>query len=158
MNKKCLLLLLLSFTMCFSSYAQDMDNVTLYELLSTLSDEIEGEHRLEQENVNWQFEIDSVKFICSSNTTLDRLRIVSPIISTESTAPGEMKRCLEANFLTAVDTKYAISEGYVWSVFSHPLKELSEERIIDAISQVYSGVKTFGTHYNCSLLRVPKAE
>jgi len=155
---KSIISLILSFLLCISLHTQDMDNVRLYEVLSTLSDNIEGDHRLEQENVNWQFEVDSVKFICSSNTTLDRLRIVSPIIATASTAPGEMKRCLEANFLTAVDTRYAISEGYVWSVFSNPLKELSEERVIDAISQVYSGVKTFGTHYSCSLLRVPKAE
>ena len=107
---------------------------------------------------NWEFEIDRTRFICLTDTNHNRMRIISPIIESSKISSQQMLHCMEANFHTALDTKYAISNGIVWSVFIHPLKELTESQAIDAISQVYSTVKTFGTTYSSSNLIFPKQD
>jgi len=57
-----------------------------------------------------------------------------------------------------LDSKYAIGEGLVWSAFIHPLGELTEDQFLSAVSQVYSGVQTFGTYYSSGVLNFPKKE
>ncbi len=110
-----------------------------------------------QENLgNWEFEIDKTRFICLSDTHHNRMRIISPIIESSNLNSAQLLKCMEANFHTALDTKYAISNGILWSVFIHPLGELTEKQVIDAISQVYSSVRTFGTSYSSSNLIFPK--
>ena len=86
------------------------------------------------------------------------MRIVSPIEGTINLDPESVKACLEANFESVMNTRYAVYQDFVWSVFTHPLKSLSRERVIAATSQVYSSVKTFGTHYSCSLLEIPNRD
>lgn len=85
------------------------------------------------------------------------MRIISPITEVTEISSEQILKCMEANFHTALDTKYAISNGVLWSVFIHPLKELSQKQVIDAISQVYSSVRTFGTTYSSSNLIFPKS-
>lgn len=112
---------------------------------------------LVRENLgNWEFEIDRTRFICLSDTNHNRMRIISPIIESSKLSADQLLKCMEANFHTALDTKYAISNGILWSVFIHPLNELTEKQVIDAISQVYSSVKTFGSSYSSSNLIFPK--
>ncbi len=62
---------------------------------------------------------------------------------------------LVANFHTALDVKYAISDEILWSVFTHPLKELTQHQIEDAISQVYSANVTFGNTFTSTNLTFP---
>ena len=107
---------------------------------------------------NWEFEIDTTRFICLTDEHHNRMRIISPITEVVNIDSDQIVKCMEANFHTALDTKYAISNGVVWSVFIHPLKELSQKQVIDAISQVYSSVKTFGTSYSSSNLIFPKSD
>ena len=107
---------------------------------------------------NWEFEIDRIRFICLTDTNFNRMRIISPIAELSTINSDQILKCMEANFHTALDTKYAISNGVVWSVFIHPLKELTQNQVIDCISQVYSSVKTFGSSYSSSNLIFPKSE
>jgi len=67
-----------------------------------------------------------------------------------------MLECMEANFHTALDSKYAISNNILWSAFIHPLKELTERQLIDAVSQVYSAARTFGSSYSSGALSFRK--
>jgi len=53
------------------------------------------------------------------------------------------------------DVRYAIANDYLWAVFIHPLKELSKDQVMDAISQVYTAVLTYGTTYNSTGLSFP---
>ena len=46
----------------------------------------------------------------------------------------------------------------MWCVFIHPLKALSEEQVIDAMSQVYYGAMTFGTTYSSTDLVFPASK
>ncbi len=143
--------LLLSFFFSFSQ-EEKMTNERLFQIIQTVSEESTGE------TGNWQFIIDSTLFICLTDVNHNRMRIISPVEHVKNLSEEQLLKSLEANFHTVLDTKYAISDGVLWSVFIHPLGELTDEQVLSAISQVYSGVKTFGTHYSSGFLSFPKPE
>lgn len=125
-----------------------MNNQKLQEVLSSLSD-IEGAKG------NWKFAIDGIMFFCLTDEFHNRMRIIAPITQIENLEQEHIQRCMEANFHTALDIRYAFSDGVVWAAFIHPLKELTEAQIQSAVNQVYSGVKTFGTYYSSGSLSFP---
>lgn len=135
-----------------NSYAQDMNNKKLSSILYTISDQIEGE------NGNWQFRIDSTIFICITDTFNNRMRIISPIIETKKINNATIEKCMEANFHSALDARYAIFDGYMWAAYIHPLRENTKDQIIDAVTQVYSCVLTYGTLYSSGELIFPKKQ
>ena len=127
-----------------------MTNKELDEIIKNIATVIRGRYG------NWEFEIDATQFICLTDEHHNRMRIISPITETSKITSEQIFKCMEANFQTALDIKYAISKDILWSALIHPLKELSQKQVIDAISQVYSSVKTFGTSYSSSNLIFPK--
>ncbi len=151
--KRIILLITIQF-LTLSIFAQNekMSNEQLEKIINIVSEEVVGE------SGNWQFVIDSVIFICLTDVNHNRMRIISPIVEVKEMTDDEMLKCMEANFHTALDSKYAISEGVLWSVFIHPLQELTDEQVVSGISQVYSGVKTYGTYYSSGVLSFPKSE
>ncbi|MEQ8704419.1 MAG: hypothetical protein RIC19_10890 [Phaeodactylibacter sp.] len=78
----------------------------------------------------------------------NRMRIFTPIIEAADARPLHLEKMLRANFHSALDAKYSIHDGFVVSVFTHPLKELSREQLLNAIDQVIALSKTFGTTYS----------
>lgn len=78
----------------------------------------------------------------------NRMRIFSPIRESESLHREELETLLEANFYSALDAKYSLWEGFVISVFTHPLKELTEAQLVDAMHQVSKLAKTYGSTYS----------
>lgn len=131
--------------------AQDMNNKKLGELLTKQADSIIGQEG------NWRFSVKETLFICLTDEKNNRMRIISPIIEIEKLNEELMENCLTANFHTALDVKYAISDGVLWSVFIHPLKELSDSQVSDAVIQVYNANITFGTIYSSTDLSFPGA-
>lgn len=131
--------------------AQNMDNTKLGELLTKHADTIQGQAG------NWRFAINDKLFICLTDSTNNRMRIISPITEVSNVDEKMLRNCLTANFHTALDVKYAISDDVLWSVFIHPLKELSDAQVIDAIAQVYNANYTFGTIYSSTNLSFPGA-
>ena len=129
-----------------------MDNEQLEKILNTLSDTLQGT------NGNWQFLVDSIPMFCLTDESHNRMRIVSPVKAAKEVSPEEMQSCMEANFHTALDVKYAISDDILWVAFIHPLKELTTEQAIDAVAQVYNATVTFGTLYSSTDLIFPKRE
>ena len=67
-----------------------------------------------------------------------------------------LRKSLEANFHSALDVKYAISDDVMWSIFVHPLRELTENQLINALSQVYQAAETFGTSFSSTGLIFPE--
>ena len=86
------------------------------------------------------------------------MRIISPIAESKAISDELLKAAMVANFHTALDVKYAITDGILWSVFIHPLKELSENQVRDALSQVYNANVNFGTTFTSSSLTFPAAD
>lgn len=106
-------------------------------------------------NKQWRFKIKKVPFICIADSTHNRLRIISPIAHSNKLTEELKTASLIANFHTALDVKYAITEDILWSVFTHPFKELSEQQLLDAISQVYFANVNFGTTFSSTALVFP---
>ena len=146
MKKFAIILLCISSSMAFS---QNMNNTTLETLFTKVSDSIEGTKG------RWQFTIDQVTFVCLTDTNHNRMRIISPILEASKLTEELKDNALLANFHTALDVKYAISDNILWSVFIHPLKELTEEQVANAIEQVYFANVTFGSSYSSTSLVFP---
>ncbi len=86
------------------------------------------------------------------------MRIISPIIAQDKLAYTELIRVLSANFHTALDVKYALSDEILWSVFIHPLRELSKNQVISAVEQVYAAAATYGSSYSSTNLVFPSVK
>ena len=80
------------------------------------------------------------------------MRIISPIVAQAQLDKDELSRLLEANFATALDAKYALRDQTLWSVFTHPLAELTEEQFLDCLAQVANLANNFGGSYASSNL------
>lgn len=142
------LLFLLSLSISALATAQ-MTNTKLEAIIASATDTYQGD------SGRWQFQINKTVFIVLTDSTNNRMRIISPIAEVASLSEDQLKSSLIANFHTALDVKYAIAENVLWSVFIHPLKELSEEQVKDAISQVYYSNINFGSSYASTSLIFP---
>jgi hypothetical protein len=126
-----------------------MDNKTLYRILDSVSDSIEGSEGM------WQVEYVERVMLVITDEQHDRMRIISPVEIMDQVSPIQLEEAMIANFHSALDVRYAISEGILWTAFIHPLKALSEDQVRDALLQVYRAAETFGTTYSSSELVFP---
>ena len=78
----------------------------------------------------------------------DRMRIITPIIPVAVLPDGLLLRMLQANFDSALDSRYAIGSGTVWSSFVHRLSSLTDEDFISGISQTVVAANTFGSSFS----------
>ncbi|MEP1489017.1 MAG: hypothetical protein ABJK28_11365 [Algibacter sp.] len=145
MNK----LVYLLFLIPFLSFSQDMNNEKLQTIYTSVSDSIQGDLG------GWQFFVKEIPIMSVTDENHNRMRIISPIADSNTLNEALIKGALVANFHTALDVKYAVSDGVLWSVFIHPLKELSEDQVKDAVSQVYFANINFGTSFASTSLSFP---
>jgi len=101
----------------------------------------------------WQVQyLDRVLTIVTDESH-NRMRIMTAVILEKNLKKSQMKEVLEAQFDRALDVKYALSNEVLWSAFVHPLKELTEEQVKDALSQVYYAAYNFGGSYRSTDLQ-----
>ena len=136
----------------YNGFSQTMDNSKMGEILESVSDSIQGEKG------RWQFKVKDVLFICITDTNHNRMRIISPITEAKRLTEDLKSAALVANFHTALDVKYAIADDVLWSVFIHPLKELTDAQVRDAVKQVYAANITFGTTFSSTDLVFPGSQ
>ena len=144
-----LLLLLFALFAFNTGFSQQMNPDKLLEIMQRESD------TLQVNGNSYQFIVDNTMLICVFDGSANRMRIISPIVEREKTGEEELLNALVANFHSALDVKYALSDEVIWSVFIHPLRELSEEQVADAIQQVYTAARTFGGSYSSTNLVFP---
>ncbi|NAS30383.1 hypothetical protein GTQ40_05325 [Flavobacteriaceae bacterium R38] len=147
---KKLFLLLIILLVSINVNAQDMTSARIGEIISSVSDSIQTNG-----TSTWQFLYKDRLIICITDENANRMRIISPIVEREKLEEEQILNSLVANFHTALDVKYAISDEILWSVFTHPLKELTNHQVEDAISQVYYANLTFGVSYSSTTLTFP---
>lgn len=128
-----------------------MNNEILEEIFTEVSDSITGDYGA------WQFLVDEVFMLCFTDESNNRMRIISPVAEMNDITDVQIGAAMEANFHSALDVRYAISDGVMWVAFIHPLKELTSYQVFDALIQVYSGAVTFGETYTSTSLTFPKA-
>jgi hypothetical protein len=119
--------------------------MNLEELESVLR---ESTQELEGEDGAWEFLVDGVQMACLTDVHFDRMRVIAPIVDEDEVDEDQRKALLEANFHTALDARYATSDGVLYAAFIHPLSPLSAEELRSALAQVVGLVETFGTTYS----------
>ena len=125
---------------------QPMTNARLYELIRQASAEVTGKDGY------WHLTIGERELLVITDESHNRMRIISPIVAQIQLDMDELTRLLEANFASALDAKYAFRDQTLWSVFTHPLAELSEEQFLDCLAQVTNLANNFGSSYASSNL------
>lgn len=123
-----------------------MSNVRLEALITQVSSEIKGQLGY------WQFSISGRDMLVITDAAHNRMRIMSPVIAQSGLDAAELAKLLEANFASALDAKYALRDGLLWSVFTHPLGELTDEQFLDCTAQVANLANNFGGSYASSNL------
>lgn len=135
------LLVCFFFSLFSLTYSQDMDNRKMSRILSKEAQKVEGDLG------NWQVIYGNRGVYIITDANANRMRIMTPVIELKDIKKKEYQTLLEANFDRALDAKYCIYEQYLMTVFTHPLKELSEEQFIDALRQVVTLAYNYGTSY-----------
>lgn len=95
-----------------------------------------------------EFEHLDVKVILVYDQKADRMRLISPIAKIAEVNKEDLIKVMEANFHSALDARYSMSNGLVWSAFIHPLSDLSDKLMTSEISQVANAAKNFGTSFS----------
>jgi len=98
------------------------------------------------------FRFGEVAMLCISDPNADRMRIIAPVKRVEEASTEEIFAAMQANFHTALDARYAISQGVIYAAFIHPLSPLTAEQVVSAIRQVASARATFGESYSGGML------
>jgi hypothetical protein len=103
----------------------------------------------------FQFRYRGKLLICVYDEDANRMRIMAPVVERAEVGEEEILNAMVANYHTALDVRYALSDEIIWSVYLHPLRSLGKAQLKDAISQVYKAVATFGSTYSSSDLVFP---
>ena len=128
-------------------HSNDMTQARLHELIEEIGSDV-----VVSGNVVG-FTINGIKLMCISDVSANRMRILSPIVEINEVNQEQLVMAMAANFHTALDARYAISQDFIYSVFIHPLSSLSEQEVISAAYQVAQASATFGTEYTSGELQ-----
>ncbi|MDP3092936.1 MAG: hypothetical protein Q8N04_19870 [Nitrospira sp.] len=112
---------------------------------------------LRGESGQWRFTYAGVEMALLASLPHDRMRIVAPIGPEAQLTDQQRKRMLDANFHSALDVRYATSNGLVYAAYIHPLSPLRREEVQSALRQVAELVKTFGSTYSSGELSFGQA-
>ena len=111
-----------------------------------LSDLVERSEHLP--NVIWQFHGQGFPMFIQTQESADRLRIVAFVAEANGLDAQDLGLLLEANYHSALDARYALTDGNVVSVFLHPFEELSVVGFISGLYQVINCAETCGTTFS----------
>ena len=125
---------------------RSMNNRELSKLLGKLAGRVGGKEGI------WNISYHGIPMVVVTSPPHDRMRIVSPIPGSKAEQASEMTTLLKANFDRALDARYALYEGRLWSVYLHPLSSLTEAELKSALNQVANLVITYGSTYSSSQL------
>lgn len=81
-----------------------------------------------------------------------RMRIMAPVATVGDLDRAELEVLLEANYGRALDAKFAVADGVVWSLFNRPLADLDRKVFLDGLDQVVTLKRNFGTSYRSTEL------
>lgn len=95
----------------------------------------------------FELTIDDVPVLIITDEAADRMRAMVPIRLAEDIDLKEWQRLMQANFDSALDARYAVAQGRLWSVFIHPLSPLEKDQLISGIAQTVNVAQTYGSLY-----------
>ncbi len=101
---------------------------------------------------SWQIKYRNMPIFVVADDDADRIRIMSPVSSAATLSEDHLVRLMQANFESALDARYAIAQGAVWSAYIHPLSVLDEREFFSGMGQTVSLVVTYGTTFSSGAL------
>jgi len=110
---------------------------------------IAGRTEVEQHQPGYVlFTFNQVQMAAISDVSHDRMRIIAPILSYDELDESAKDSIMEANFRSALDARYGVSNGVLYAAYIHPLSPLTEQELASAMSQVANLVLTYGESYS----------
>lgn len=143
------LLILFAILSAGNSFAQDMTPMKLKAAVAEVADTLQNVDNA------FRFRYRDIVLICVFDEDANRMRIMAPIVERADIGEEELLNAMVANYHTALDVRYALSDEIIWSVYLHPLRSLRKTQVQDAIAQVYKAAATFGTTYSSTDLVFP---
>ena len=122
--------------------AQTMNNDRLQAIIQRIDPEFTGTLG------HWQIRVDNIGIRIITDARADRMRIVIPVRKADGLSQEEMYRILQANFDSALDARYAIGKGVLWSTFIHPLSSLNDKKFLSGLGQTINIVRSYGKSYS----------
>jgi len=80
------------------------------------------------------------------------MRIIVPIVKSDDLDRAQLYRTMQANFDSALDARYCVAKGVLWSAFIHPLGALTDREFVSGLGQAVNLVATFGSSYSSGAL------
>jgi hypothetical protein len=126
--------------------AEEMNNLRLQELIEGIGDNVEGRPGY------WQFSLQGFPTTVITDEKADRMRVIVPVAAISEVDSDRWLRLMQANFDSALDARYSVAKGVLWSAFIHPLSTLSEQQFVDGLAQTVNLAATYGTTYSSGAL------
>lgn len=123
-----------------------MNNQQLQTLIQGIADDVEGKQGF------WQFKLEGFQTTVITDEDADRMRIIVPVARMEDIDNDRLHRLMQANFDSALDARYSIAKGVLWSAYIHPLSTLTDHQFVDALAQTVNLAATYGTSYSSGSL------
>jgi len=124
------------------------------EMTLTLLDELilRIDENAQREGNIWTLNYEELPVYIIADDSADRMRIMVPILESAELQQAQLYRILQANFESALDARYAIAQGVLWSAYLHPLKTLSDVQFFSGLAQTLNLMSTFGGSYSSGAL------
>ncbi len=136
-----LTLLAIFFTLTTQALSQQMDFKNLKLTIAKKAVIVK------EDNNVIEYELDQIRIYLIADENANRMRLMAGVLEENKMSKDDLTKVLEANYDRALDAKYAIANDVLWSVFTHPLKELTPDQVVDALYQVRNLVRNYGTTY-----------
>ncbi len=117
-------------------------NDRLEKWILSIGTAVEGQHG------QWRFHCRNASVYVVTDEFHNRMRIMTLVAEVNRLEHADLEILLRANFDRALDARYAFWKDHLWSVFAHPLAELSERQFLDAVEQVINLVSNYGSTYS----------
>lgn len=142
------LFLILYFISPSISFASDvkMNNDHLHQLISRIDATPGGQKGY------WKIQYKNTPVYIITSEKANRMRIISPIETSKDLGKDKLYRMMQANFDSALDARYSIAKGKLWSAFIHPLNELTDEQFFSGLAQTITLVNSYGDTYSSGAL------
>lgn len=98
-------------------------------------------------NAMWMFQAGRFPCLIQTQESANRMRIVAFIADASRLDREELVRLMEANYHSALDARYALTDDKLVSVFLHPFAELSHTQFVLGLYQTISCAETCGSTY-----------